>query len=71
MVDDDSSDGTAAVIMQSNLPLVRVIKSKSLLKGWTSKLGAQEQGLKEVWAAFTRQAAGNSGVAEYLRFGRY
>jgi glycosyltransferase involved in cell wall biosynthesis len=49
VVDDDSSDGTADIIHQSN----SLFESKSLPNGWAGKLWAQEQGLKEVQTAFT------------------
>jgi hopene-associated glycosyltransferase HpnB len=53
VVDDESTDGTLAIIRQSNLQALKVVRSGSLPAGWTGKLWAQEQGLKQVGTPYT------------------
>jgi len=48
VVDDESTDGTLAIIHKSHLSALKVIQSGSLPVGWTGKLWAQEQGLNQV-----------------------
>lgn len=48
VVDDESSDGTAGIARAAGLSALTVIESKSLPAGWTGKLWAQEQGLRQV-----------------------
>ena len=48
VVDDDSSDDTAAVAMASHSVEVQVVKSEPLPDGWAGKLWALEQGVAEV-----------------------
>jgi hopene-associated glycosyltransferase HpnB len=53
VVDDESTDGTLAIIHQSHLHALKIIQSGSLPAGWTGKLWAQEQGLKQVQTPYT------------------
>jgi hopene-associated glycosyltransferase HpnB len=53
VVDDESTDGTLAIVRQSNLQALKVVRSDSLPAGWTGKLWAQEQGLKQVGTPYT------------------
>ncbi|MCL7419511.1 MAG: glycosyltransferase [Methylobacter sp.] len=53
VVDDESTDGTLAIIRQSNLQALKIVRSDSLPAGWTGKLWAQEQGLKQVGTPYT------------------
>lgn len=53
VVDDESEDGTFDIANRTTLENLKIIRSKSLPKGWTGKLWAQEQGLQEVDTDFT------------------
>ncbi|MFA5983049.1 MAG: glycosyltransferase [Methylococcaceae bacterium] len=53
LVDDDSSDATIALANGSNIPHLSIIESKQLPEGWSGKLWAQEQGLKQVATQYT------------------
>lgn len=53
VVDDESDDRTLSIILQSNLQALKVVQSGSLPAGWTGKLWAQEQGLKQVQTPYT------------------
>ncbi len=48
LVDDDSDDGTADIASNSGFENLTIIESKTLPAGWTGKLWAQQQGLKQV-----------------------
>lgn len=48
VINDDSSDETAAIVQQSNLSELTLINSNSLPEGWTGKLWAQHQGIERV-----------------------
>ncbi len=53
LVDDDSSDGTAAIAEACALPNLRIIRSTTLPDGWSGKLWAQQQGLQQVQTPLT------------------
>ncbi len=48
LVDDDSDDETVAIAKNSGLEKLTIIESTTLADGWTGKLWAQQQGLKQV-----------------------
>lgn len=53
LVDDESTDGTAAKAQSLGLGNLQIICSQSLPNGWTGKLWAQEQGLQAVQTPLT------------------
>ena len=48
IVDDQSTDGTASIAREQNLPNLEIIDGQSLPEGWSGKLWALEQGRRLV-----------------------
>jgi len=53
LVDDASSDGTAAVARKLAIPNTQIIESAALPDGWSGKLWALEQGWRQVTTRYT------------------
>ena len=48
LIDDQSTDQTAAIVHKINLPALKIVHGQSLPAGWSGKLWALEQGRKEI-----------------------
>lgn len=53
VVDDNSTDGTAALVKALDSDRIHLLRGKPLPPGWTGKLWAQDQGIKQVHTPLT------------------